>query len=77
MNERIADCIAILRIREKLGDNQSKYHIGVGTLQEAMFKVGFLDISIRARFANIKHCYANYGLVQTFIMGALRDRGLL
>ena len=76
MNESIADCVAILRIRKTLGGNQSEYEIVIDSLKEAMGKIGFPDISINSRIANISHCYANYGSAETFVMGILRDRGL-
>ena len=76
MNESIADCVAILRIRKTLGGNQSEYEIVIDSLKEAMGKIGFPDISINSRLANIRHCYANYGSAETFVMGVLRDRGL-
>ena len=38
--------------------------------------LGFPEISMNSRIANIKHCYTNYGLAGTFIRGVLRKRGL-
>ena len=44
--------------------------------KEAMAILGFPEISMNSRIANIKHCYTTYGLAGTFIRGVLRKRGL-
>ena len=76
MNESIADCVAILRIKKELEGDQSDYELVIGSLKEAMAILGFPEISMNSRIANIKHCYTSYGLAGTFIRGVLRKRGL-
>ena len=76
MNESIADCVAILRLREEWGDDQSAYDEVISGLEEAMTAVGFPGISTASRVQNIANCYANYGSSESFIQGVLDQRGL-
>ena len=77
MNESIADCVAILRVREESGGDDSELERTLEVLSDVMRQVGFPDISIDSRAANIRHCYRNYGSSEEFIRGVLRERGLL
>ena len=76
MNESIADCVAILRLREEWGDDQSEYPEVLAGLRTAMAAVGFPDISTESRIQNIENCYTNYGSAEDFIGGVLAQRGL-
>ena len=76
MNESIADCVAILRLREEWGDDRSAYGEVISGLEEAMTAVGFPQVSTASRVQNIANCYANYGSSESFIQGVLDQRGL-
>lgn len=76
MNESIADCVAILRLREEWGEDQSEYPLVLAGLRTAMAAVGFPEISTDSRVQNIAHCYQNYGSADIFIEGVLSERGL-
>ena len=68
MNESIADCIAILRVREEVDDS---YDAVIDGLVDAMTRVGFPKVSTDSRLRNIENCYSNYGSSAEFIAGAL------
>lgn len=76
MNESIADCVAILRLREEWGADQSEYPEVLEGLTRAMALVGFPAISTDSRLHNIAHCYQNYGSAEAFVEGVLSARGL-
>lgn len=76
MNESIADCVAILRLREEWGDDQSEYAQVLAGLRTAMTAVGFPQISTDSRVQNIENCYRNYGSAAAFVEGVLSERGL-
>ena len=68
MNESIADCIAILRVREEANDS---YDAVIDGLVDAMTRVGFPKVSTDSRLRNIENCYRNYGSSAEFIAGVL------
>lgn len=76
MNESIADCVAILRLREEWGDDQSEYAQVLVGLRTAMTAVGFPQISTDSRVQNIENCYRNYESAAAFVDGVLSERGL-
>lgn len=72
MNESIADCVAILRVREEANDSFSAVIDG---LEAAMTLVGFPKISTDSRVSNVTNCYENYGSSDEFIRGVLDQAG--
>jgi hypothetical protein len=68
MNESIADCVAILRVREE--DNES-YRLVIDGLVDAMTAIGFPKTSTDSRISNVNNCYENYGSSAEFIEGVL------
>ncbi len=72
MNESIADCVAILRVREEANDSFSAVIDG---LEAAMTLVGFPKISTDSRISNVTNCYENYGSSDEFIKGVLDQAG--
>ncbi len=76
MNESIADCIAILRIRDDARYSEIDFADVATSLGEAMGTAGFPEISISSRVSNIRHCHTNYASAATFVDGVLTERGL-
>ena len=76
MNESIADCVAILRLREEWGGDQSEYPEVLTGLRAAMTAVGFPEVSSDSRVQNMENCYLNYGSAEAFVDGVLSERGL-
>ena len=74
MNESIADCVAILRIRDESADPEAVMAELIPALRSAMTQVGFPEISTTSRVANLQHCYANYGSASEFISGVRASR---
>jgi hypothetical protein len=74
MNESIADCIAILRLRDEEGYGQSGFDSVAAALRADMQAIGFPEISIGSRIANIRTCFAEYGPPGDFIDGVLERR---
>ena len=72
MNESIADCVAILRVREEANET---YAAVIDGLKTAMTRVGFPKISTDSRISNITNCYDNYGSSAEFIEGVLNQSG--
>ncbi|MDB4022351.1 hypothetical protein N8348_03745 [Litorivicinus sp.] len=64
MNESIADCIAILRIREEANHTYSQV---IEELSEAMSLVGFPKISTDSRLSNVQNCYAKEESAAEFV----------
>ncbi len=64
MNESIADCIAILRLREEANET---YAVVIDGLKNAMTEVGFPKSSTDSRISNVTNCYENYGSSAEFI----------
>lgn len=76
MNEAIADCIAILRMRDELEYDRAKLNTVTAAMRADMSKIGFPEISISSRISNIENCYTKFGSSQDFISGVLENRGL-
>jgi hypothetical protein len=76
MNESIADCVAILRLREEWGEDESEYPEVLTGLRTAMTAVGFPEISTDSRVHNIENCYRNYESADAFVDDVLLERGL-
>ncbi len=74
MNESIADCIAILRIRDEFSDAETLFDTIITQLRNDMTQAGFPEISISSRLSNIKNCYADYPPAARFISQILQDR---
>ena len=70
MNESIADCVAILRVREEANET---YAAVIDGLKTAMTRVGFPKISTDSRISNVTNCYENYGSSDEFIEGVLNQ----
>ena len=70
MNESIADCVAILRVREEAN---ASYAEVIDGLKTAMTLVGFPKTSTDSRISNVTNCYENYGSSAEFIEGALNQ----
>ena len=70
MNESIADCVAILRVREEA---DYSYDAVIDGLVNAMTRVGFPKVSTDSRLRNIENCYKNYGSSAEFVAGALNS----
>ena len=77
MNESISDCVAILRMRDEEGYNRAAFSRVAAALRHEMAKFGFPEISIRSRISNIDNCYTKYGSPQDFVIGILKQRGML
>jgi hypothetical protein len=69
MNESIADCVAILRIREESADPDAVVSALIPALRSAMTQVGFPEISTQSRVANIEQCYAKEQSASDYIQG--------
>ena len=76
MNESIADCIAILRVRDEEESTYESYENLITSLEKDMKHVGFPAKSISSRISNISNCYKNYGSAKSFIVGVTEKRGL-
>ena len=76
MNESIADCIAILRIRNGEKDGKTVMDAAVLALTADMAKVGFAATTIESRVSNIKNCFEKQMNASTFLDEILEYRGL-
>lgn len=76
MNESIADCIAILRIRDEAAFAGISFDDVAEALTNDMAKAGFPEISISSRVSNISNCHQHYPSATSFTNGVLRERGL-
>ena len=76
MNESIADCIAILRIRHGDEDGKAVMDAAVLALTADMATVGFAATTIESRVSNIKNCFENPMNASTFLSEILLYRGL-
>ena len=77
MNESISDCVAILRMRDEDGYNHAAFNRVAAAMRHEMAKIGFPEISISSRISNIDNCFTKYGPPQDFVIGILKQRGLL
>jgi len=76
MNEAVADCIAVLRLRHEEGYDAGRLMQVVEALSADMKKIGFPDISISSRVRNIESCFAREGGADELINARLGERGL-
>ena len=76
MNESIADCIAILRVRDEEESTYESYENLITSLEKDMKHIGFPVISISSRISNISNCYKDYESAKSFISGVLEKRSL-
>ena len=74
MNESIADCIAILRMRDESTDSQAQIKNVTIALTQAMDAVGFPPSTIDSRISNIDNCAQKDGTAAEFIKAALDHR---
>ena len=74
MNESIADCIAILRMREESTDSQAQIKNVTIALRQAMDAVGFPPSTIDSRISNIDNCAQKDSTAAEFIRAVLGHR---
>ena len=74
MNESIADCIAILRMRDESTNSQAQIKNVTIALTQAMDAVGFPPSTIDSRISNIDNCAQKDGTAAEFIKAALDHR---
>lgn len=70
MNESIADCVAILRIREEANHTYAQV---IEELSEAMSLVGFPKISTASRLSNVENCYRKDRSSDAFIADVIAE----
>ena len=76
MNESIADCIAILRIRGGDRDGKTIMDAALLALTADMATVGFAATTIESRVSNIKNCFEKSINASAFLSEILEYRGL-
>ena len=74
MNESIADCIAILRMRDETTDSQAQIKNVTTALRQAMGAVGFPPSTIDSRISNIDNCAQKDTTAAEFIKAVLDHR---
>ena len=74
MNESIADCIAILRMRDETTDSQTQIKNVTHVLRQAMDAVGFPPSTIDSRLSNIDNCAQKDTTAVEFITAVLNHR---
>jgi len=74
MNESIADCIAILRMRDETTDSQGQIKNVTIALTQAMDAVGFPPSTIDSRISNIDNCAQKDTTAVQFIKAVLDRR---
>ena len=74
MNESIADCIAILRMRDESTDSQAQIKNLTIALTQAMDAVGFPPSTIDSRISNIDNCAQKDGTAAELIKAILDHR---
>ena len=74
MNESIADCIAILRMRDESTDSQAQIKNVTIALIQAMDTVGFPPSTIDSRISNIDNCAQKDSTAAEFIKAVLDHR---
>ena len=74
MNESIADCIAILRMRDETTDSQTQIKNVTHVLRQAMDAVGFPPSTIHSRLSNIDYCAQKDSTAAEFIKAVLDHR---
>ena len=76
MNESIADCVAILRIRDGDEDGKTVMNAAVLALTADMTTGGFAATTIESRVSNIKNCFEKPMNAFAFLSEILEYRGL-
>ena len=76
MNESIADCIAILQIRDEINGGKDVVLRTVEQLMKAMKKIGFHETTTDSRELNIMNCLNKNTSADFFVENILRHRGL-
>ena len=74
MNESIADCIAILRMRDETTDGQAQIKNVTTALRQTMDAVGFPPSTIDSRISNINNCAQKNTTAVEFIKAVLDHR---
>ena len=74
MNESIADCIAILRMRDETTNSQAQIINVTMALRQAMGDVGFPTSTIDSRISNINNCAQKNTTAVEFIKAVLVHR---
>lgn len=74
MNESIADCIAILHMRDETTDSQTQIKNVTHVLRQAMDAVGFPPSTIDSRISNIDNCAQKDSTAAEFIKAVLDHR---
>ena len=74
MNESIADCIAILRMRDETTDSQTQIKNVTHVLRQAMDSVRFPPSTIDSRISNIDNCAQKDSTAAEFIKAVLDHR---
>ena len=74
MNESIADCIAIFRMRDESTNSEAQIKNVKMTLRQAMAEVGFLPSTIDSRISNIDNCAQKNTTAVEFIKAVLDHR---
>jgi hypothetical protein len=74
MNESIADCIAILRMRDETTNSQARIKNVTTALRQAMDAVGFPPSTIDSRISNIDNCAQKDTTAAEFIKAVLNHR---
>lgn len=77
MNESIADCIAIMRLRDEEKYDKVGFDNVAKAMRHDMEKIGFPEISVSSRISNITNCYKKYDSAESFINKILKRRGFL
>jgi|GEM_PF-493559 len=77
MNESIADCIAIMRLRDEESYDKAGFDRVAQAMRHDMEKIGFPKISVSSRISNITNCYKKYEGAESFINKILKRRGLI
>ena len=74
MNESIADCIAILRMRDETTNSQAQIINVTMALRQALGDVGFPTSTIDSRISNINNCAQKNTTAVEFIKAVLDHR---
>ena len=74
MNESIADCIAILHMRDETTNSQAQIINVTMALRQAMGEVGFPPSTIDSRISNIDNCAQKNTTAVEFIKTVLDHR---
>ena len=76
MNEAVADCISILRLRDEEGFGEAGLKEVSEALAADMKGIGFPEISVSSRLRNIESCFSRDGNAAQLIAARLKERGL-